>query len=432
MQYSIRIPFASLLIALILSACGGGGGGGGAPAPVPLVAPTGVSATARDANNLISWTAVSGATSYNVYWSPTIGVTKATGTKIAFANNPQAHTGLANGTVYYYVVTTVSAGGESVESAQVTAMPAAAAAAADPLFTDQWHLKNMGQAGASGPAGLAGEDMDVEPVWLAGTPRKGTGVRIAVVDDGLEIGHEDLASNIAATGLSYNYLNGGSDPTGGEHGTSVAGIAASRDLNGLGGRGAAPRANMVGYNLLQNLTAANEADAMTRGSPNVHINTNSWGPPDGNGTLDASDSSWRTAITSGLTSGRSGLGTIYTWAAGNGFTGGDNSNYDGMANNRGVIAVAAVNDQGVKSSYSEPGANLWISAPGGEFCSTHAITTTDRTGEAGYNLSTTAADYANKSYTKCMNGTSAAAPGVAGVIALLLGPNRPWAGATCV
>jgi hypothetical protein len=34
MKYSIRVQFASLLIALILSACGGGGGGG-APAPVP-------------------------------------------------------------------------------------------------------------------------------------------------------------------------------------------------------------------------------------------------------------------------------------------------------------------------------------------------------------------------------------------------------------
>jgi kexin len=299
----------------------------------------------------------------------------------------------------------------------------------DPLYTDQWHLKNTGQLGATGVAGAVGEDMNVEPVWLAATPRKGTGIRIAVVDDGLEIGHEDLVSNIA-TGLSYNYLNGGSDPTDGAHGTSVAGIAASRDLNGLGGRGAAPRANMVGYNLLQSVTSTNEADAMTRGSPNVHISSNSWGAPDGKGTLDASASLWRTAITSGLTSGRSGLGTIYTWAAGNGATGSqacpscvDNSNYDGRANNRGVIAVAAVNDRGVKASYSESGANLWVSAPGGEFCSTHTITTTDRTGGVdGFNTTATAGvtDYANTNYTKCMNGTSSATPGAAGVIALML------------
>jgi kexin len=325
---------------------------------------------------------------------------------------------------------TVTSGSGTVGSANVTNVGVTCITPVpDPLYTDQWHLKNTGQLGATSVAGTVGEDMNVEPVWLATTPRKGTGVRIAVVDDGLEIGHEDLVSNIA-TGLSYNYLNGGSDPTGGAHGTSVAGIAASRDLNGLGGRGAAPRANMVGYNLLQSSISANEADAMTRGSSNVHISTNSWGAPDGQGTLDASTSLWRTAIASGLTSGRNGLGTIYTWAAGNGATGSqacptcvDNSNYDGRANNRGVIAVAAVNDRGIKASYSESGANLWVSAPGGEFCDTHTITTTDRTGGVdGFNTTATAgvSDYANTNYTKCMNGTSSATPGAAGVIALML------------
>jgi proprotein convertase subtilisin/kexin type 2 len=96
-----------------------------------------------------------------------------------------------------------------------------------------------------------------------------------------------------------------------------------------------------------------------------------------------------------------------------------------------VIAVAAVNDRGVKSSYSEHGANLWISTPGGEFCSTHTITTTDRTGGIeGYNTTATAGvtNYANTNYSKCFNGTSAATPGAAGVIALVLEakPNLGW------
>lgn len=417
MKYSIRIQFASLLIALVLSACGGGGGG--APAPVPLAAPTGVSATARDANNLISWTAVSGATSYNVYWSPTTGVTKATGTKIAFANNPQAHTGLANTTPYYYVVTTVSAGGESAESAQVSATPAAAAVVADPFYGDQWHLKNTGQAG-----GTVGQDVNVETVW---TTYKGTGVRIAVVDDGLEIGHEDLAANVAANALSYNYLNGGSDPTGGQHGTSVAGVAASRDLNGLGGSGAAPRANLVGYNLLQTQLTSDEADAMTRGSPNVHISSNSWGASDDRGTLAASNLSWRTAISNGLVNGRGGRGTVYTWAAGNGGATVDNSNYDGQANNRGVIAICAVGDDGKKANYSERGANLWVCTPS-RGRANHGITTADRTGALGYNITGAAPDYANTNYTNTFNGTSSATPLASGVIALMLeaNPNLGW------
>ena len=311
----------------------------------------------------------------------------------------------------------------------------------DPLYVDQWHLKNTGQQGAVAPPGLPGEDINVEAVWLATTPRKGNGIRIAVVDDGLEIRHEDLAANIAPAGSSYNYVTLGSDPsyafgdsTSG-HGTSVAGIVAARDWNGLGGRGVAPRANLVGYNLLQNTTESNEGDAMTRGSPNVHVSTNSWGPPD-DADLHVSTFTWRTAIDLGLSNGRNGLGTIYTWAAGNGAdnTWGpvDNSNYDGQANYRGVIAVAAVIDQGKQASYSEPGANVWVSAPGGEFCDTHAITTTDRSGGAGdnsfNNTGTGFSDYPNLNYTRCMNGTSSATPMVAGVVALMLetNPNLGW------
>jgi kexin len=365
------------------------------------------------------------------------GVSKSNGTRIELANNPQTHTGLNNDTTYYYVVTLLSDGIESADSAEVSATPVATAVSSDPLYGDQWHLKNTGQQGATATPGLTGEDMNVEPAWAS---YKGSGVRIAVVDDGLDIGHEDLAANIAATGLSYNYVTGSSDPSSDAsdlsagHGTSVAGIAAARDLNGLGVRGAAPRANLVGYNMLQNSTVSNVVDAMTRGSPDVHISSNSWGPPD-DGDLQPSVSSWRNAIDTGLSSGRSGLGTIYTFAAGNGGDNvsgpADNSNYDGQANYYGIIAVAAVNDQGKQSSYSEPGANLWVSAPGGEYCDTHAITTTDRSGDAGgnsYNNPAYYQDYPDANYTKCMNGTSAATPAAAGVIALLLEakPNLGW------
>ena len=140
-----------------------------------------------------------------------------------------------------------------------------------------------------------------------------------------------------------------------------------------------------------------------------------------------------TAIEHGLKFGRNGRGTVYVWAAGNGATGNpdcptciDISNYDGLANYRGVIAVAAVDDHGKSTSYSERGANVWISAPAGKFCDTHTITTTDSSGDAGNNTAATAADrsdYANTNYTKCMSGTSAATPGVAGVIALMLEAN---------
>jgi kexin len=303
----------------------------------------------------------------------------------------------------------------------------------DPLYADQWHLKNTGQAG-----GTPGEDINVEPVWAN---YKGDGLRIAVVDDGLEIAHEDLADNVV-DGCSYDYIDRDANPDSGDysHGTSVAGLAAARDLNDLGVRGAAPHAYLVGYNVLQNLTTQNEADAMIRYISSVAIFSNSWGAPDYTGFLYPSNATWRNAVETGLAAGRGGLGAIYTWAAGNGDTGAcpsvgcvDNSNYDGQANSRGVIAVGAVNDQGVKSSYSERGANLWVSAPGGEFCDTHAITTTDRSGSAGFNdngnnIEFGNVDYPDGNYTKCFNGTSAATPLVSGTIALMLqaNPNLGW------
>jgi hypothetical protein len=88
-------------------------------------APTGVNATAGSGQVTIGWSLVSSATSYNIYWSTTSGVTKTTGTKITGATMPYTHTGLTGGTTYYYVITAVNSYGESGESSQVSAAPQA-------------------------------------------------------------------------------------------------------------------------------------------------------------------------------------------------------------------------------------------------------------------------------------------------------------------
>ena len=91
--------------------------------------PTNVTATAGNGEVTISWDTVTGATSYNIYWSTSQGVTKDTGTKISPFSSPYTHTGLTNDTTYYYVVTAENSSGESSESDEVSATPSATGSA---------------------------------------------------------------------------------------------------------------------------------------------------------------------------------------------------------------------------------------------------------------------------------------------------------------
>src|ERR1035437_6929982 len=87
-------------------------------------APTGVTATTGNGQVTISWNAVSGATSYNIYWSTTSGVTKTNGNKITnILKSTYTHTGRTNGTPYYYVVAAESFWGVSGASVQVSGTP---------------------------------------------------------------------------------------------------------------------------------------------------------------------------------------------------------------------------------------------------------------------------------------------------------------------
>jgi fibronectin type 3 domain-containing protein len=90
---------------------------------MPLPPPTDVKVS-QGANSIkLSWTGITEATSYNIYWSTTTGVTKANGTKISNVTSPYNHTGLAIGTTYYYIVTAVNSNGESAASSEVKGVP---------------------------------------------------------------------------------------------------------------------------------------------------------------------------------------------------------------------------------------------------------------------------------------------------------------------
>ena len=274
----------------------------------------------------------------------------------------------------------------------------------------QWHLKNTGQNG-----GVAGIDANIESAW---DQVKGNGIMIGIVDDGLEVDHPDLAPN-TNTVIDYDWSDGTpNDPTPtnafDDHGTACAGVAAAKGNNSQGGSGAAPDATLVGLRLIAgDPSDAEEAEAMNWRSDIIHIKSNSWGPADGGGVLEDDGPLVQAAFESSTTNGRGGLGTIHTWAAGNGGSN-DNVNQDGYANSIYTIAVGAVNDQGERSSYSEPGCAKLISAPSDGDGRDQAITTTTLT-QSG-------------NYTDQFGGTSSATPLVSGVIALMLekNPNLGW------
>lgn len=307
-----------------------------------------------------------------------------------------------------------------LQSAVTNAASATCNTISDTFYSRQWHLSNTGQLG-----GTSGEDANVTSVWNSGLC--GSGVAMAVVDDGLAISHEDLSPNVTPN-ASHDYTTGDSDPSASNanHGTSVGGIMAARS-NSIGVRGASPLAALRGYNYLQNATSANESDAMTRDVANVHISNNSWGPADLSGKLSDSSSTWRSAINTGLSTGRGGLGTLYFWAAGNGdtsgnFSGIDTANFDGYANYHGVMAICAIGDDGKRAWSSEQGANLLVCAHS-EGTSGVAITTTDNIGSNGYNTGSSSSNLSDTNYTNTFNGTSAAAPLASGVAGLVLQAN---------
>jgi subtilisin-like proprotein convertase family protein len=298
----------------------------------------------------------------------------------------------------------------------------------DPLLERQWHLFNSGQSG-----GVPGMD-----IGLQGVTETGRGVLIAFVDGAVQLSHPDLVANVfnlngmlpaadsspppAPPSATYNPSAGQWDDA---HGTAVVGIAVASANNGLGGRGVAPESKFVAYNgVVTGLVASALRSAIDLGADIVN---NSWGALDSQtgqgGSYQSSDPAWREAMTVAIGQGRRGRGTVVVFAAGNGGSSED-SNRDAYVNHPGVLAVGAVDHRGRPSSYAEPGANLLISAPSMSLLRrTDAgadIWTTDIAGPRGLAAGSLPE---NADYAAFAGGTSAAAPMVSGVVALMLQAN---------
>jgi thermitase len=110
----------------------------------------------------------------------------------------------------------------------------------DQLWTLMWGLANSGQAPFDGTPGA---DIRALDAWPYG---QGAGQTVGVVDSGVDLGHADLAGQIAAGGR--NFVPGAasgdvSDLLG--HGTHVSGIIAARANNSIGVVGVAPEAKVL-------------------------------------------------------------------------------------------------------------------------------------------------------------------------------------------
>jgi hypothetical protein len=96
------------------------------PMPALPIRIQGVSTAGGDGKITLSWNGVSGATSYNIYYSTSAGVTKTNSTKVAGVTSPAEVSGLLNGTTYYLVMTAQNLAGEGPLSVEKSVTPAAA------------------------------------------------------------------------------------------------------------------------------------------------------------------------------------------------------------------------------------------------------------------------------------------------------------------
>ena len=291
----------------------------------------------------------------------------------------------------------------------------------DPLFPNQWHL-----AGADGP------NIKMNASWDVAT---GKGVNVTVVDDGLDIAHEDLAGNAypLSSGNHKNYNDGApTDPTpangGQNHGTNCGGLIAAVGFNNIGVIGVAPEASLMGLRLIAGPSGDDSIGDAMAWQPNglvTHVSSNSWGPADDGKALGVMGSLQAAGIQQAATSYRNGLGTVFVVSAGNGRQAGDDGSYDGFAASRFTIGVGAVNRTGDPSSFSEQGIAVAVSAFGGEFNPPDVLWTTNNSGQEASAIlkEKFGTSQAPVNYSDAFNGTSAAAPQVSGASALLLQAN---------
>lgn len=255
----------------------------------------------------------------------------------------------------------------------------------DPQFAIQLGLYN---------GSYTGVDISICSAWNYAT---GLGIKIAIVDQGIDMAHNDLAANIYSLGYDTET---GTSPSQlyGSHGTHCAGIAAAVRNNGQQIAGVAPDAKLISVSNSLSWSTTLEGKL---------ANGINWAWQNG---ADIISCSWwcnqndilEDAIDASLFSGREGKGVIFVKSAGNNY--GDSISYPGNYCSE-VLTVGSIGSNGNRSSFASVGSMMDVVAPGANIWSTIPNNST------GY-----------------MSGTSMAAPHVAGLAALILSRNPSLSG----
>jgi len=286
----------------------------------------------------------------------------------------------------------------------------------DPRYNLLWHLENRHANGTR-----RGPDLGAREAW---SRTRGAGVIVAVVDDGVQLAHPDLAP-AGSNNFHFSFVTGTPDGLPASeadyHATLVAGFILARDNNDRGVTGLAPRAGLASWKIFDGPSIPENFDdelaAMFRYlDDEVGVQNHSWGNAEASQLGPTSLE--QTGLDHALNSGRSGRGVVMVRSAGNGRQVSFNANDDGYANDPRVITVGAVDSLGKPADYSNPGACLLVTAFGGS--SERLLTTTDRLGTLGLNTILGTGDSGDYVTSLALQGTSFSAPQISGVVALLL------------
>ena len=276
----------------------------------------------------------------------------------------------------------------------------------DPALYRQWHL----------------QEARVLPVWRDYT---GRGVRIGMYEPSdiharskeiMDMHHPELRARLDPVWLAEarpGRLAGiGSDGEYSRHATQVAGVMVAA-RNGDGGVGVAYGATMGGHWL----TGGDFASLSSMAGYDVVNHSWSLRQPFSLSYFSAEVDRIFSDYLAAVRNGRGGLGTTNVVSAGNGWAGGGNANYSNMTNSRTNVVVAALDPASDLSilrtdgkRFSNPGANVLVSAPGMSIVSAQRRVQLDNGSITGAELDS-------------VRGTSFAAPIVAGTVALMLEAN---------